>query len=345
MDFRNKIFNPMHEADFTAVSLDIFHYQYSENEVYRSYCDALDIDPGNITYCSQIPFLPVSFFKTHTVISGNARPERIFLSSGTSTRSVTAVPEPTETAVSERVEGPRSRHLVTDLSLYDKSLVRGFEEFYGPLESFVIFALTPDPKQNPDSSLIYMISKWISESGSEVSGFYLDRQEILAERLLECARTGVRAVLIGLSYALMDFAESFPMDLSAFIVMETGGMKGKREEMVREEMHAFLSEHFHCHEIHSEYGMTELLSQAYSTGEGRFRTPPWMNVLIRDVNDPLSILRNGLTGGISIIDLANYNSCSFLAIQDLGKIHPDGTFEVLGRFDFSDLRGCNLLMD
>jgi hypothetical protein len=219
--------------------------------------------------------------------------------------------------------------------------------FYHPLSAYVIFALTPGPEQNPDSSLAYMISKWIAESGSEYSGFYLDRRELMAERLEKCVRGKERVLMIGLSYALMDFADEFPMDISRVIIIETGGMKGKRKEIVREELHQFLAERFHYEpvDIHSEYGMTEMLSQAYSNGKGRFRTPPWLKVLIRDVNDPLSLLPAGRTGGINIIDLANYNSCSFLAVQDIGKVNADGTFEVLGRFDDSDLRGCNLMVD
>jgi hypothetical protein len=239
----------------------------------------------------------------------------------------------------------RSRHLVHDLSVYDESLVAGFERFYGTLESYDVFALTPDPDQSPDSSLIYMINQWVGRSKSKVSGFYLDRPEVLAKILSENESTGKQTLLIGLSYALVDFAERFSLSLPGAVIMETGGMKGKRKEMIREELHAFLSKRFGCTNIHSEYGMTELLSQAYSKEKGLFRTPPWVKVLIRDTNDPLSLLPDGKTGGINIIDLANFNSCSFLALEDLGKINKDGTFEVLGRFDYSDLRGCNLMVD
>jgi hypothetical protein len=285
----------------------------------------LRISPLEITHYSQIPFLPVEFFKTQTVISTTSLPEKTFLSSGTTHQ--------------------RSHHLVSDLSIYDESLGKGFEYFYGPLENLIVLALTPDPQQNPDSSLIYMISKWILESRSEESGFYLDRQETLAKLLRENNSSGKKRLLIGLSFALTDFAGKFPVAIPDGIIMETGGMKGKRKEMIREELHAFLSERFRCKNIHSEYGMTELLSQAYSQEKGQFKTPPWMQVLVRDTNDPLSLLPEGKTGGINIIDLANFNSCSFLALQDLGKINSNGTFEVLGRFDFSDLRGCNLMLD
>lgn len=326
MEFRNRVFGHLDEGDFNVAALDIFHFQYDRNKIYKRYADALEIVPGNITHYSQIPFLPVSFFKTHPVISGISLPEKSFLSSGTTGME-------------------RSRHDILDLSVYDESLMKGFEGFYGSIDSYVVFALTPDQQQNPDSSLIYMISKWILKSGSEVSGFYLDRPEILAKLLEEHESSGKRSLLIGLSYALIDFAEKFPLALPGAVIMETGGMKGKRKEMIREELHAFLSERFRCKNIHSEYGMTELLSQAYAKENGHFKTPPWMKMMVRDINDPLSLLPDGKTGGINIIDLANFNSCSFLALQDLGKINSDGTFEVLGRFDFSDLRGCNLMVD
>jgi Acyl-protein synthetase, LuxE len=335
MEFRNRIFGHLNEGDFNTTALDIFRFQYERNEIYRKYSDAIGVAPEKVTHYSQIPFLPVSFFKTHPVVSGISLPEKIFLSSGTTGLVVST----SSTTVQ------RSRHNILDLSVYDESLVKGFEFFYGLPETWDIFALTPDPKQNPDSSLIYMISKWILKSRSKVSGFYLDRPELLAMLLEECKSSGKRTLLIGLSYALIDFAEKFPMALHGFVIMETGGMKGKRKEMIREELHAFLSERFQCKNIHSEYGMTELLSQAYAQENGHFKTPPWMKVLVRDTNDPLSLLPEGKTGGINIIDLANFNSCSFLALQDLGKINGDGTFEVLGRFDFSDLRGCNLMVD
>ena len=258
MDFKKRIFEPLEEGAFNALSLDIFNFQYKGNEIYRMYTDSIGVSPSNVTHYTKIPYLPVSFFKTHDVITGTAPPEKIFLSSGTtSTGSVTAVPEP--------VEG-KSRHLIADLSVYDESLVKGFENFYRPLQQYVIFALTPNPEQNPGSSLIYMISKWISASDSMHSGFYLDRQELMAERLMQCARAKSRILIIGLSYALMDFAEEYPMDISRVVIMETGGMKGKRQEMVREELHSFIAQRFHMEriDIHSEYGMTELLSQAYS---------------------------------------------------------------------------------
>ncbi len=326
MDLKKRIFGQLDNVSFNAIALDIFHFQYEKNEIYRQYTDTLNIDPGSITHYSQVPFLPVSFFKTHSVVSGISLPEKIFLSSGTT-------------------GSERSRHIIYDLFLYNESLVKGFECCYGPVNDFAIFALTPDPHQNPDSSLIYMIRRWILDSRSGDSGFYLDRMEILAKLLEQHESSGKRSLLIGLSYALIDFAEKFPMVLPGAIIMETGGMKGKRKELMREELHAFLSERFRCRQIQSEYGMTELLSQAYAKENGRFRTPPWMKVLVRDMNDPLSLIPDGKTGGINVIDLANFNSCSFVALQDIGRINSDDTFEVLGRFDYSDLRGCNLMMD
>jgi len=344
MEFKKRIFRPLGEADFNAAALDIFRFQYEGNEIYRRYADALGTIPEETDHYSRIPFLPVSFFRTHAVVTGDSVPEKIFLSSGT-----TGIPS----AISGKdpaVEGAwtplqRSRHTITDLSVYDESLVKGFEGFYGSLAAYTVFALTPDPGQNPHSSLIYMINSWIRESASEDSGFYLDRQETLAKLLAEQGSHGKQPLLIGLTYALIDFAERFSPALPGAVIMETGGMKGKRKEMVREELHAFLSEKFRCRDIHSEYGMTELLSQAYARSGGHFQAPPWMRVLVRDPNDPLSLLPDGKTGGINVIDLANFNSCSFLALQDLGRMNRDGTFEVLGRFDFSDLRGCNLMVD
>jgi hypothetical protein len=326
MDFKSIIFRSFNEVEFNSVAIEVFHFQYEKNEIYRQFVNSIKPDPLNLTNYHDIPFLPVSFFKTHNVVSGCSNHEKIFLSSGTTGME-------------------RSRHIVSDLSVYNESLIQGFETFYGHLNQFTICSLTPDPSQNPDSSLIYMIDKWICQSRSVHSGFYLDRQEKLAELLTDPESLGKNTILIGLTYALLDFAEQFPVNIPGVIIMETGGMKGRRKEIVRDELHACLGEKFGCSAIHSEYGMTEMLSQAYSKGNGVFNTPSWMKVLIRDTNDPLSLLHNGKTGGINIIDLANFNSCSFLALQDLGRINNDGTFEVLGRFDFSDLRGCNLMID
>jgi hypothetical protein len=325
MDFNNRIFTIAGEDSFNEAALEIFQFQYRLNEIYRKYFDSIGLKPSTILHYKEIPFLPVSFFKTHKIVSGEGEPGRVFQSSGTTGTE-------------------RSRHPVLDLQVYRESLRKGFEIFYGPLKDYDIFALTPAPEQSPDSSLVFMISQWLQVSGTEISGFYLDRQEVLSQILENITRTGRKSLLIGLSYSLLDFAEKYPVSLPGTIIMETGGMKGKRKEMIREELHGILTERFSCKVIHSEYGMTELLSQAYSKGKGLFKTPPWMKILVREPTDPFELLPDGKTGGINIIDLANYHSCSFIATQDLGKIHEDGKFEVLGRFDFSDLRGCNLMI-
>jgi hypothetical protein len=325
MEFRKIIFGIGDEPGFNRAALEIFRFQYEGNKIYRKFCQALGRSPEKVSRYREVPFLPVSFFKSHTVITGEEVPQKTFLSSGTTGME-------------------RSRHPVTDLSVYRESLRKGFSRFYGTLSDYDIFALTPGPDQNPDSSLIFMIDDWISESRSPVSGFYLDRQDLLYEYLTRRRNQGRKILLIGLSYALLDFSDRYRLALPEAVIMETGGMKGRRKEMVREELHAVLSERFRCRNIHSEYGMTELLAQAYSKEDGRFESPPWMKVLIRDANDPLELLPDGKTGGINIIDLTNFNSCSFIAVQDLGKIRGDGSFEVLGRFDFSDLRGCSLMV-
>ena len=324
MDFINKVFQVTHDDSFNETALAVFQFQYRENEIYRRYVDSIGRKPERIKQSHEIPFLPVSFFKTQRILSGAGEPVKIFRSSGTT-------------------GSERSSHHVLDLSVYSESLIKGFELFYGALKDYEILALTPGPAIAPDSSLVYMISQWIGESGSESSGFYLDQQEQLAELLVTPGRTGKKTLLIGLSYALVDFAERFPLSLPGTVIMETGGMKGRRKEMIREELHDLLTEKFRCRVIHSEYGMTELLSQAYSKENGLFKTVPWMKILVREPADPFELLPNGKTGGINIIDLANFNSCSFIATQDLGRANEDGTFEVLGRFDFSDLRGCNLM--
>jgi hypothetical protein len=325
VEFRNIIFGLQHGHDFDQAALEVFRFQYRQNEIYRRYADAVGRTPETVSHPSRIPFLPVSFFKSHDVISGTGLPEKTFLSSGTT-------------------GAERSRHPVSDLSVYRESLRKGFARFYGSIKDFIVFALTPDPVQNPDSSLIYMIHDWIMESGTEMSGFYYGRQELLAEILNKKRNTEKKTLLIGLSYALLDFTDRYSLVIPEAVIIETGGMKGRRKEMVREELHSVLSERFGCRFIHSEYGMTELLSQAYSKGEDKFNAPPWMRVLIRDPNDPMELLPDGRTGGINIIDLANFNSCSFIEVQDIGRINKDGTFEVLGRFDFSDLRGCSLMI-
>jgi phenylacetate-coenzyme A ligase PaaK-like adenylate-forming protein len=320
-----KIFEISSESEFTASALELFRHQYAQNKVYRDFVDARKINVENISRTADIPFLPIEFFKTHDVVCGNVPPQAVFRSSGT-TGMV------------------RSRHLVTDLNVYRHSFIRGFERIFGDPQEIQFLALMPTPEQAPDSSLVYMVQKLMDLSSSPENGFFLASHSGLSARLKQRRARNKKVILIGLTYALVDFATKYPGDYTPLIVIETGGMKGHRTEITREELHSLLCPAFGVEQIHSEYGMTELLSQAWSQGEGRFKTPPWMKVLIRDANDPLSYVGAEETGGINIIDLANQDSCSFIATQDLGRMHHDGQFEVLGRFDASEARGCSLLI-
>jgi len=273
----------------------------------------------------QIPFLPIQFFKSHRVISSENPIQEIFTSSGT-TGNI------------------NSRHCVTDLSVYEESYQKGFTQFYGNIEDYVILALLPSYLEREGSSLIYMVKDLIERTNNSESGFYLHNHEALIEKLIALDTSGQNVILIGVTYALLDLIEKQQFQLKNTFIMETGGMKGKRKEMIREELHEQLCDGFGVSAIHSEYGMTELLSQAYSLGNGVFECPSWMQILIRDTEDALTYNNNGKTGGINVIDLANINSCSFIATQDLGKKNPNNSFEVLGRFDNSDIRGCNLMV-
>lgn len=326
----NNIFSITNEISFTDIALEIFQFQSRQNKVYKEYLNLLNIDPAGITRLSQIPFLPVEFFKTHTVVSGNRPIERVFLSSGTTNTN-------------------RSKHEVCDLTIYEQSFTKSFELFYGKPQQYTFLALLPSYLDRKDSSLVYMADKLIHLSDRADSGFYLRNTDELLNKISTLEHAGQKHLLLGVTYALLDLAEkvmdnNFPK-LKHGIVMETGGMKGMRKELVKAELHATLKTAFGSTAIHSEYGMTELLSQAYSKDNGIFNCPPWMKVLIRDTNDPFRLLHAGQTGGINIIDLANIYSCSFIATQDLGKTHNEHTFEVSGRFDNSDLRGCNLLIN
>ncbi len=318
-----EIFSIQNEETFEKTALKVFHYQAENNPVYKKFLKFLNVNPSRIYSIKQIPFLPIRFFKEFEVISGNNKAEKIFSSSGT-TGSKT------------------SKHFVTDLNLYKESLIHGFRHFYGELTEYSIFALLPSYLEREGSSLIDMVEFWLENSGR--GGFYLYNHEELYQNLIEHEKSGEKAILIGVSFALLDFVEKFQLNLKNTIVMETGGMKGRKNEITREELHKILKKGFSVNEIHSEYGMTELLSQAYSKGNSRFQTPNWMKIIIRDTEDPLSFLSLEKTGGVNVIDLANLNSCSFIATDDLGKIHPDSSFEVLGRFDYSDVRGCNLMV-
>jgi phenylacetate-coenzyme A ligase PaaK-like adenylate-forming protein len=320
-----QIFSIQSDEDFQKVAMQIFKHQIINCEVYRQYVKNLNISLAGIEHYTQIPFLPISFFKSHKVISSQSKAEFIFSSSGT-TGQIT------------------SKHLVTDVKLYEKSFNQAFQQFYGNPEDICLLALLPSYLERQGSSLIYMVDDLLKQSKHPKSGYFLHNHNQLFNTLNDLKQAKQKTILIGVTYALLDFVEQFKIDFPELIVMETGGMKGKRKEMVREELHQTLCSGFGVKHIHSEYGMTELLSQAYSYGDGIFKSPAWMKILLRDTSDPLTLLDKKHTGGINVIDLANINSCSFIATQDLGKIHGDNTFEVIGRFDNADIRGCNLLV-
>ena len=321
----SSIFDINSESAFDEKALELFKFQFEENPVYRSFCDLLYKHPSDVQKLEDIPFLPIEFFKTHKVVSIKKDIQQTFTSSGT-TGSVV------------------SQHHVADLDIYKKSFQKGFAYFYGNIEDYAVLALLPSYLEREGSSLVYMVEDMIQESKQPKSGFYLNNLDALKKTLFELETSGQKTLLIGVSYALLDLVEFHQFELKHTIIMETGGMKGRRKELIKSELHRILKKGFGVDKIHSEYGMTELLSQAYSKGDGLFSTPPWMKVLVRDPEDALTILEEKKSGGINIIDLANINSCAFIATQDLGKIHTNGTFEVLGRFDQSDIRGCNLMV-
>ncbi|KEQ30068.1 acyl transferase [Pedobacter antarcticus 4BY] len=321
----DSIFSISNSDQFEQIALDIFRFQAKNCNPYAQFIKNLGVSPEKIDCLAKIPYLPISFFKTHKIVSTAIDPVRIFTSSGTTGQQ-------------------QSRHYVTDLSLYEKSFNLAFEQFYGNPGDFCILALLPSYMEREGSSLIYMVDSLLSQSKHPASGYFLHNHQELYEQLIALKNARQQTILIGVTYALLDFLEKYQIDFPELIIMETGGMKGKRKEMVREELHAVLKQGFGVPAIHSEYGMTELLSQAYSLGEGIFECPQWMKIVLRDTNDPLSLVHGNQTGGINIIDLANINSCAFIATQDLGRVYSNGTFEVLGRFDNADIRGCNLLI-
>ena len=324
MTLDNKIFKIDSSETFEEVTLAVFRHQYKHTKIYRTYCDFLDISEEKITTIQSIPFLPIQFYKSHKILSEGVNPEALFTSSGTTGNTT-------------------SKHYVADISLYEKSFITGFEKFYHMPDSYAILALLPSYLEQENSSLVYMVDRLIKDSVHIDSGFYLDELPRLIKTIHRLEAAGQKTLLLGVSYALLDLIEAQSFKLEHTIVMETGGMKGRREEMVKEALHAQLKDGFGVDKIHSEYGMTELLSQAYSKGDGKFLCPPWMKILTRDTDDSLTLIQ-GKTGGINIIDLANIHSCSFIASEDLGKVHSDGSFEILGRFDTSDIRGCNLMV-
>lgn len=321
----DKIFAIQTREAFDNRCMETFRYQAEHCAVYRQYLSLIHADPAAINRPGEIPFLPIEFFKSHRVVSGSVEAQVTFTSSGT-TGMV------------------QSRHEVADVAIYERSFRTAFELFYGHPSDMAILALLPSYSEREGSSLIYMVDDLIRQSRHPQSGYFLYNHGDLHSALQALKAAGTPTLLIGVTYALLDFVEQYSIDFPELMVMETGGMKGRRREMIREEVHALLSHGFGVAAIHSEYGMTELLSQAYSEGEGIFRCPPWMDILVRDTNDPFSLLPDGRTGAINVIDLANIHSCAFIATQDLGRKYADGSFEVLGRFDQSDIRGCNLLV-
>ena len=324
-DLAERVFDISSGDDLNALALDIFHFQSVKNAVYHHFLTAIGISAVQVTQVADIPFLPIEFFKTQKVYIGNTDPSALFTSSGTTGST-------------------HSKHYIADLRLYESSFTKCFERSYGPISEHCLLALLPAYLKRDGSSLIYMIDHLIKRSGHAMSGFYLDDLDGLAHVLNQLGQEQQPTILIGVSYALLDLIKHHQFNLQTTVIMETGGMKGRSREMLRTELHALLCEGFGVDMIHSEYGMTELLSQAYSIGDGIFECPPWMKVTIRDPEDPFEMVDTGMIGGINVIDLANIHSCSFMATQDLGKVHSNGSFEVLGRFDHSDVRGCNLLV-
>lgn len=329
IDLEKRVFAASPE-NFEALAIELFYFQYEYNTVYRQYCTLLHVDAAGVDNYTKIPFLPIHFFKTHKIKTTDFIPETIFESSGT-----------TQTI--------NSRHLVKDLSLYRTSFMRAFEQFYGSPKNHCIIGLLPSYLERGNSSLVMMVDALIKASDNPLSDFYLDDTKKLHRTLVHNEIRRQPTLLIGVTYALLDFAEQYTMQLRNTIIMETGGMKGRREEMTRQQVHEILQHKLGVQLVHSEYGMTELLSQAYSKGDGIFHCPAWMKVLLRKEDDPFEITAadetaaRPSTGIINIIDLANIYSCAFIATEDVGRLHYNGSFEVLGRMDNSDVRGCSLL--
>jgi hypothetical protein len=325
-ELEERVFAITNEKEFSVIALEVFHFQYRYNPLYHDYCKALGKSPREVKTITDIPFLPISFFKTNRIATTSFNAELIFKSSGTTGSA-------------------NSHHYVKDANLYVKSFSKGFKKFYGDVKDYCILGLLPSYLERGNSSLVYMVDYLIRESGHRESGFYLDEFEKLDAGLKRLGSAGQKTILIGVTYALLDFGLRFPQQLSNTIIMETGGMKGRGKEMTRAELYDYLKKSFGVSHIHSEYGMTELLSQAYGI-DGKMASPPWMKILLRDETDPLSVYGSSETasGAINIIDLANLYSCSFIATEDAGKINADESFEILGRMDHSDIRGCSLMV-
>jgi len=321
----NRIFNISSSDSFNELAIDIFHLQYKNNKVYHDFVDYIGIKPSSVNHYLKIPFLPIEFFKDQKIVTGDFKEETVFTSSGTTGQNP-------------------SRHYIKSLDLYQQSFILNFKQQFGKVEDYIILALLPSYLEQGSSSLVYMVRKLIKKTHDPKSGFYLHEYKKLAQILSGLMSTSKKVLLIGVSYALLDLADKHSVHFPELTLMETGGMKGRRKELVRAEFHNILKNAFGIKNVCSEYGMTELLSQAYSHTNGIFQTPTWMKILIRDLNDPLSIIPVSKTGGINIIDLANIYSCSFIATKDLGEKINDSTFKMLGRYDNSDVRGCNLMI-
>ena len=313
------------DEEFLSKALQLFEYQYLNNDIYQQYCDLLHRSPAHVKTLEELPFLPISFFKTHKIVTGTFAPQMVFFSSGTTSTQV-------------------SKHYIKDIALYERSFTKSFRHFYGAVEDYTFLALLPNYQENPNSSLIYMTNKLMKLSASPYNGYFLNNHQQLFYCLQHLKTTGRKVILFGVSYALLDFAEHYQLYFPELIVFETGGMKGRRKELVKEELHAILMATFGVSKIHSEYGMCELLSQAYSSGDNIFYTPPQMKLLLRDERNPLLHSSMLATGFINVIDLANKYSCAFIATDDLGRRNPDGGIEILGRMDSAEVRGCNLLV-
>lgn len=318
------ILNIKNANNFNDLAIEAFHFQYQNVHVYRDFCNQLSINSAQVRTIKDIPFLPIEFFKTKEIITKGSKPICTFTSSGTTGDTT-------------------SKHHVADTQIYEDSFIKAFELFYGNISEYCILALLPSYLERGGSSLVYMANKLIELSEHADSGFYLNNYQKLSQKLKALKQSNTKVLLLGVSYALLDIAELFPMPLKNTIIMETGGMKGKRKELIRYELHNILTKAFKVPSIHSEYGMTELLSQGYSKGDGIFNTPPWMKIMIRDTYDPFAYVNQNQSGGINVIDLANINSCCFIETKDLGKVFDDNSFTILGRFDNSDIRGCNLM--
>ena len=318
------VFKIQDAAEFEKICMSIFNFQIKNNPIYCKYATTIlkGKEPKNIT---EIPFLPIELFKTKKIICNGKTKEKIFLSSGTT--------------------GKKSQHLVSNSNIYIQSITKCFEKFYGSITDYCFLALLPSYNEQESSSLIYMADMLIKKSNHPQSNYYINNYKELSTIIKELEQAKQPTILLGVTYALLDFAKKYPQQLDNTIIIETGGMKGKRKELIKEEIHDILKKSFNIKTIHSEYGMTELLSQSYSKGNNIFKSPSWMKILILDINDPLSIIGHNQTGGINIIDLANIYSCPFIATQDIGKTFDNNTFSVLGRFSYADIRGCNLLVE